>query len=515
MPRPPSATSNGAAAVSPSRRLAGAVLGTFAVVVPARTARAYNTEIDASAAAQYYTLSSPYGEPELRSRRYTSTLGMSLYDLTGDTSPSRPTLSFRSRLRLDADLGQDPAERDPNSTRYVPGLEQAPLDLMYAYLEGERYLDGSLGFRLGRQYVADVLGWWSFDGAEVTLAAPAYVRLEAYAGFEQRSGLPLLATPRYRADGVASGSRDDLRSNQWTGYLEESKLAPALGVALETADLGWLHARVTYRRVTNRDNVVVSPFLDPSGKLSTYSADRVSTEKVGGSLRLSPLGVGSLSGSVVYDFYAGIVSHQALALDVFPTARLSLGADYERLVPTFDGDSVFNWFSHSAITTLKGRADWAVTRRFDAALSFGSRLYETLGDPATYASQPDQELVTREVDPFATLGGRYRYNAGSVSLRGQAEGGGRGHRVGADLTSKQLWKSGYYDSLVILSLYDFADELRPDRYATSFTYVLGLGMRPNALGTTTRLGVEWEHSMNRLVGQRYRMLATLDLSVFR
>ena len=88
-------------------------------------------------------------------------------------------------------------------------------------------------------------------------------------------------------------------------------------------------------------------------------------------------------------------------------------------------------------------------------------------------------------------------------------------RVGADVTSQELWKNGYYDSLVVLSLYDFADDLRPERYATSFTYVLGFGVRPNALGTRSRFGVEWEQSMNRLVGQRYRLLATLDLSVFR
>ena len=509
MTRPPSATSR-------KRRQTGAVLGTFAVLASARAARAYNTEIDATASAQYYTLSSPFGDsPEVRRRRYTSTLGMSLYDLTGDSSPTHPTLSFRSRLRLDADLGQDPKERDPNSSTFVPGLEQAPFDLQYAYLEGDRYLDGALGFRIGRQYVADVLGWWSFDGAEVTLAAPTYLRLEAYAGFEQRSGLPLLGTSRFEAQGVARGSRDDLRQNQWTGYLEESKLAPAVGVALETSDLGWVHARVTYRRVINRDSVVVSPFLDASGQLRTYSAERVSTEKLGASLRLTPLSFGSLNGSVVYDFYAGVVSNQALGLDVFPTDRLTLGADYERLMPTFDGDSVFNWFAHSAITTFKGRADWVVSRRFDAALGFGSRLFETLGDPATYASTPTQEVVTRAVDPFGTLGARYRHPSGSVSLRGQAETGERGHRAGADVTSQELWKNGYYDSLAVLSLYDFADDLRPDRYATSFTYVLGFGLRPSALGTRSRFGVEWEHSMNRLVGQRYRVLATLDLSVFR
>jgi hypothetical protein len=104
-------------------------LGFVALESPAR---AYETEIDASVAAQFYTLESPYGEPLLRRRRYTNMLGMSLYDLTGERRVNGPTLSFRSRLRLDADLGQDPAERDPSTARFVPGLEQAPFDLMYA-----------------------------------------------------------------------------------------------------------------------------------------------------------------------------------------------------------------------------------------------------------------------------------------------------------------------------------------------------------------------------------------------
>ena len=34
------------------------------------TARAYETEIEASITAQYYTLSSAWGDPELRRRRY-------------------------------------------------------------------------------------------------------------------------------------------------------------------------------------------------------------------------------------------------------------------------------------------------------------------------------------------------------------------------------------------------------------------------------------------------------------
>jgi hypothetical protein len=121
-----------------------------------------------------------------------------------------------------------------------------------------------------------------------------------------------------------------------------------------------------------------------------------------------------------------------------------------------------------------------------------------------------------ELDIIGSLGGGYRWNDGSVSARSVLETGERGHRVGGDVTTKKTFDAGYYDTLVVLSLYDWQDSLRPDRYATSFAYVLGAGVSPGIdVLNTARLGVEWEHAMNRLVGQRYRVLATLDFSVLR
>jgi len=84
--------------------------------------------------------------------------------------------------------------------------------------------------------------------------------------------------------------------------------------------------------------------------------------------------------------------------------------------------------------------------------------------------------------------------------------------VGADLTTTKTFEGGLYDALVVLSLYDWEDALRPTRDATSFGYVLGGGVSPFE---RTRLGLEWEHDMNRLVGQRYRVLATLDLTILK
>src|ERR1700754_4846827 len=77
----------------------------------ARPARAYETEVDASINAQYYVLSSPWGDPQVRRRRYTETLGLAVWNIQGEGDPRAPRLSFQSRVRLDADFGQSSAER--------------------------------------------------------------------------------------------------------------------------------------------------------------------------------------------------------------------------------------------------------------------------------------------------------------------------------------------------------------------------------------------------------------------
>jgi hypothetical protein len=143
-------------------------------------------------------------------------------------------------------------------------------------------------------------------------------------------------------------------------------------------------------------------------------------------------------------------------------------------------------------------------------------MFSTEGDPNTYASAPDLNQSGRTFDYLGTFGGRYRFWDGSLALNTMAEAGDAGHRYGGDLTGRKQFDGGYYDTLAVLSLYDWEDALRPDRSATSFSYVLGGAIAPNFLSFSRgRLGVEWEHTMNHLVGQRFRMLATLNFSVLR
>jgi len=482
----------------------------------ASEARAFQSEVDATLDAQFYSLQSPYGSPLLQRRRYTQTLALNLYDIQADRRPLGPTLSFKSRLRLDADFGQRPEERNPDSSSYIPGLVEAPVDVMYAYLEGSRYLDGYLGFRLGRQYVVDSLGFWSFDGVEAMITTPAYLALEAYVGFEQRGGLPMLSTSRFEAGGVSRGDRSGLGFGQSPSFLQESKLAPAYGFALESSGVHFLHSRFTYRKVINRDAVLVSPFLDNGGGLTYALGDRTSSERLGYSLRADKSDLGAVLGSIVYDLYNRRVSQYNAGLDWFASDRAVIGAGVDYFLPTFDGDSIFNWFTHRGTTSGTLRADLAFSRQFELAASGGVRMFSTEGDPHTYLASPDLNQSGRSFDYLGTFGGRYRFWDGSLALNTMAEAGEVGHRYGGDLTGRKQFDGGYYDTLAVLSLYDWEDALRPERSATSFSYVLGGAIAPNFLSFSRgRLGVEWEHTMNHLVGQRFRMLATLNFSVLR
>jgi hypothetical protein len=495
------------------------LLAAATVVFCPSPAAGYDAQVDASVDAQFYTYRSPFGDPVVRRRRYTQTLALAVHDIGGGSpDPHAPQLSFRARMRLDGDFGQSGAERDPESPgRFIPELEQAPVDVMYAYLEGKNLAGGLLGFRAGRQYVTDALGWWSFDGALVRVTTPIFLQLEAHGGFEQRGGLPL-STSRFEADGVFRGDRSQYDADLWPSFLEQTALAPAWGVALESAGVHWIHGRLSYRRVINRDTVYVSPFADASSGYATLGGDRISSERLGYALRADSARLGAAKGSIVYDFYNQRISDWAAGLDWYGPREITLGADWEYYLPTFDADSIWNWFTHNGTTTILGRARWKASRSFEVGASGGSRIYKTDGDPETYAAWtqyaegpgPDRDSIKQLTDRLGTLSGTYRWADGSVGLRAMGETGDRGHRMGGDLTTLKTFDERRWDTTLVLSVYDWEDGLRPQRDATSFSYVVGGGMSPLE---RTRLGVEFEHAMNRLVGQRYRVLATLDLSV--
>jgi hypothetical protein len=61
-----------------------------------------------------------------------------------------------------------------------------------------------------------------------------------------------------------------------------------------------------------------------------------------------------------------------------------------------------------------------------------------------------------------------------------------------------------------VNVWQWKDNLRPDRDATSFGYVAGAGY---LLAPRSRAMFEFQQDMNRLVGQRLRAMLWLTLAV--
>jgi hypothetical protein len=362
----------------------------------------------------------------------------------------------------------------------------------------------------------DPLGFWAFDGGRLLLSLPLGLELAGYAGLEPRPGLPMLSTARYTADGVSRGDRGGLEDNQEPSFLDESRLAPAYGAWLGVRALGPLSAAVQYRRVENRSRVRLSHFeSDPSAAPRTYGEPRTSSERVAASGRLDVAHTGSASASTVYDLYRDRMSDVDLNLEVYPARTLRVGGSFERRRPSFDADSIFNFFTQAATSRLRNHLDFS-TRRLDVSFSYGVRWFETEGNPYATPATNDRATDLDGLNLSASISTRLRYALTQLTLAAQAEAGERGHIYGSDLGVRRSFSGGLYDALALVSLYDWADPLRRGRDASSFSYVLGAGMRTGSvLFDQSRLGLEWEHTMNRLVSQRFRVLATLELEVFR
>lgn len=502
------------------------LIGTSAgvgLLLCAPAARAFDAEVTSTTAAQAYSLRSPFGDPILYRRRITQTLGLGVFDLLPSEKPGAPQLFVKLRLRFDADVGSDPSERafsrSDSNNRFVPGLTEAPLDLMYGYVEGKNFFNGWFGFRAGRQLTSNALGWWAFDGGLAKITAP-FVHVEVYGGYEQRAGLPL-STGRYERSGVWRGDRSDIPVDVYPTF-QDAKLAPAVGFALESAGPTWIHGRLDYRKVWNRGASLTSPFTNPTtGVLAQTNGARTSSERVGYAIDGTAGRFGAGKGQIVYDLYNGFVSSYGVGLDGFVTQKITVGVDWDYYRPTFDGDSIFNWFTHNPMKTGTARVAATINPHLDVAGSGGVRLWETdddvdavpTGATANYLSpisNPEADNPAKLYDVLGNLAGRYRFASGRAGVRGVLEQGDRGQRKGVDLSGEKGFRGGKYLLTGRASVFDWEDKLRPDRSATSVGYVIGGGYQP---ADFANFRVEWEHNTNRIVGQRYRVLALVNLLV--
>ena len=475
-----------------------------------RSARALDAEVTSDTASQFYDVRSPTGTPILMRSRLTTTLGVSAYDLLDRPQEAgqekKPDLFFRARLRYDADYGAAAEEATPgNLARVVPGFSRGPVDLMYAYVEGRRFFHGLLGFKLGRQYVTDAMGWWSFDGGQLRVTTPAFFALEAYAGLEVRGGMPLSGPlGRWEADGVWRGDRSGFDPSAYPSFLQND-VAPAVGCAVETAGVSWLHGRLSYRRVYNTNDSIVSQFSNGDLSPVTYSGTRISQERLGYSLNANAPGFGGLAGGLVYDFYANTMTSVFATADVYLGKKVTASLDYDYYQPTYDADSIWNFFAQYPMNDVGGRVLYDVTKKW--SLSAGGHVRVFQNQPVT-DTIPDP-VAAVSFNGGGSLGARFRRKDTMLSLDASGNFGDGGDRVGGDVFGERVLDARYVLNARV-GLWQWEDKLRPDRSTASFGYVLGAGYR---FLHGSQAGLEWENEINALVGLRVRLVAYLSLAV--
>ena len=505
---------SGASQVRPTFAVA---LAGAAVLLAPTEARAIEPDITADTAAQFYDVRSPTGETIITRRRLTTTLGVSVYDLY-DTpnNPLGPSITFRARLRYDADYGGSDTETSPTSAGLVPGFERGPVDLMYGYVEGRRFLHGWLGFKVGRQYVTDSLGWWSFDGGEVKITTPYYVAAELYGGLEQRGGLPL-STSRFERDGVWRGDRTGYDPSFYPSF-QPNDVAPAYGVALESAGFTWLHSRLTYRRVYNTGGTNVSQFANGTATPVSYDGSRLSSERFGWGFDGTLPKLGGIKGGLQYDFYNAKMANIFASVDAYASKKLTLSVDYDYVVPTFDADSIWNFFMAMPMNDVSLRGSYDATDHLAFSAGGHVRLFSVQNAAESGLTEPTSpnNLAIQNYYPAGSLnvagGGnvsaRWHFGEGAIGAHGAADFADNGERLGMDVYGERTLETRFVLS-ARTGVWQWKDDLRPDRDAGSFQYVLGIGYKllPRSLAFW-----DFEHDINRLAGQRFRTMFWLNLA---
>lgn len=525
---------------------AGFFAGFFTFLMPVQALGA-EVQIDAQTQAQAYQVRNRWGAPVLSRRRVMQTLGLDVTRIgQGDAHEHDEGMgddvqvTFRARMRFDTDFGIESGEFESagDARAFVPGLTRAPFDLMYGYFDVSNVASGLMSARLGRQYVIDSLGWWSFDGVLVRLDLPIYLGIEGYTGWEQRGGLPLSGSA-FERDGVWRGDRLGMEGELYPEYLQSS-MAPAQGVALETVGIPVFHGRFAYRRVWNTGTVATRALVGQE-RVSTYEGWRMSQERMGVSADVTVDDVGSVRGAVTYDLMRAMVTSWNVSTDVYATSRVVLGVDADREVPVFDGDSIWNWFAADPMSTVAARGDWVISKRLRGALSAGIRWVDVpvqladgvgkvgvngaddgggAGENAKENEEKKAPFVD-QVDGIGRVSLRYDLDAGQVGMGAMTDRGMRGVRDGVDVFGDYEIEERYGLS-ARASLYDWrggessgqvgekAGAAGYGRATTSFGYVLGGGYR---IDDQMMVRLEWEHDINEKVGQRYRILASLQLAV--
>lgn len=461
------------------------LVGLLATVAASPPAAGYDFEVTARTEAYGYQLRriGADGVGLLNRRRVTQYLGLRVFNLLDPgQQPHGPggrlpaLLMVHAQLRFQTDFG---AYVRPNHE--IPEIENNQLHLMVGALEGRNLLGGWLDFTVGRQYDAELMDFFAYDGIRVRINLP-WLPLHAESHFGvQLARAREFTVAVFETDGTSAGTADEA----WS---------PTFGIALGLEGLAGVDARVAYRGTASR--APAEPGEAGRDGPSVWGLDQELLFASAG-YQVPVVRTRALVGVRYNLLLAALDDLHASLVQPFGSAH-RVHLDYLRSQPHFDGDSIFNIFSIEPFDEWSAGYSWRVLRPLTVEGRIGWR--RLWADPDEV--DPGRDAVS------ASLGAHWRERgevAGGLELF--YLGGAGGTILGGDLVGS--WRMVRWLSLEgRLSLVNVDDPRHTAGDVLTFGAQAGAGVR---FLDRVRLHLLLENNVSRLYDSALRLLAVLDL----
>jgi len=395
-------------------------LTSWLVVGTTGSSWAYEVTLDLRTIGQGYQerrFDSRGGNEILSRRRLTQFLTLNVDGLepeswTARRDPGR--LGASVVLRFDTDFGRY-ASGAPQGRDAIGELDQQQVDVLEAALRGQG-LARRLSFELGRQIHFDALDFYAFDGLRLDLRLWQHLAVELVGGTEVRGERPLSA-PIFEADGTSAGDHDPASQRA-----QNSALRPTAGAAVVWRD--WTSpfgARAAYRRSWSATAAGATPALGEGA----MPGSGVNAEHFVATADYTARFLSAEAGAR-YNLLTGGWDRHEVSLRLTGPGRQTVVLEEMYLMPTFDGDSIWNVFASGAFQDWRIRWELPISARGRLHLAYFQRHYESVSDG------PRSE-------PWAYGGnGGWLWRTPRALLRFDLVGdsGFGGRRLGADLTGR-------------------------------------------------------------------------------
>lgn len=276
-------------------------------------------------------------------------------------------------------------------------------------------------------------------------------------GLEVKDDLWSLNANQLSPDGsrfIAAASDSAFDEALETQTLASEATSYVVGATLATRDLPYARWEAGYRRV--------------------FSNLAVDSEKVGGAFRQRIVEGLDLSGVVTWDLFNGRFERIQATGRWRVSDAVDLEAEYVRLLPSFDADSIFNIFTAFPMNDVNARARLHLS---DADRFYAGGMVRLYGNEG-YVDGALLDEVDTVVSGWGAMGGwvhRFGKNgrAGRLNLDVSFEGGFGGDRLLIDLGGMWAIVPREWELQGRLTAVSFDDEMQAELHAFSFGYQLG------------------------------------------